>query len=468
MNNNKKVSALTKIQAIVITVVIVVAAVAGSLYFLTARQEKVTITVIAFAQGFAWPELFGDGTEETELLKEFEEQYGIDVVIEWGDETTVREKVAADVAAKTGRYDVILVGSDGAVQTYAYAGFLEPLDEYFEKYPQPYFDPNDVFPAFLDANRVEGKLYALPYYSFGPAVMYRADLFEKYGVEIPETIDEWFQACRKLKEGFERDGLDIYPITLRAAPGEEPSLDLLGFVYAYAGYPAWFEGGALTPDDIKAKKAKPILNQDGFAEGFKAFTELVKECAPPGASTHTWADMMNIYAQGKAAMIFPAINGYAAMGITEDENVKKYSKIFLTPKGPSGERIQNFWTFSLGINAFSKHKEQAWYVLTFLTGRDAMQAFAERTKWPTVTMRSVLYSDVLIETHGMDQIKLNEQSLIEADPFYFPYIPELNDFMDRIGTAASEVVAGVKTADQALEELQEWALRRMTEAGYYD
>jgi maltose-binding protein MalE len=126
-------------------------------HFVTASpREKVKVTVIAFAQGLAWPELFGaDGTTETDRLKKFENSENIDVTIEWGDEWAVREKVAADVMAQVGKYGIVLVGSDEAVQAYGYAGYLEPLDEYFKKYPQEYFDPNDVFPLFLDANRIE-------------------------------------------------------------------------------------------------------------------------------------------------------------------------------------------------------------------------------------------------------------------------------------------------------------------------
>ena len=430
---------------------------------------KTKIRVLCFAQGFAWPELFGtSGVEETERLKQFEEKEGIDVQIEWGDETAVRQKVAADLAAGTGRYDLVLVGSDGGVQTYGYGGFLEPLDDYFKRYPSEYFDPEDVYPQFLDANRVEGVLYALPYYSFGAGIIYQKDIFDKYGLTPPRTTDELYQVLEALKSGLEGEGItDVYPLTMRGAPGEEPSLDLTGFVYAWAGYPAWFEGGAITPKEIKEKKAMPIFTGD-FAPGFQAFVEMCQKFGPPGISTHTWVDMMNIYAMGKAVILMPsAINGYAALGITENENVKKYTRFAKIPTGPGGKQIQSFWTFSLGINKDSRYKKEAWKVLTFLMGKESMQAFAERTQWPNVTMKSVLYSDVLIKKYGIEEIKLNEESILEADPFYFPYIPELNEYMDRIGTAASEAIAKTKTIKDVLSGLQTWAMETMLRGGYY-
>lgn len=442
-------------------------------YVTAPSKEKAAITVIAFAQGFAWPELFGpDGTVETDVLKKFEEREAVDVAIEWGDEWAVREKVASDVTAKVGKYDIVLVGSDGAVQAYGYAGYLEPLDEYFERYPQVNFDPKDVYTSFLDANRIEGRLYALPYYSFGPGVIYRKDLFEKYDAELPKdnwTTDDLEIALEKISDGLKRDGkMDTYALTMRAGPGEEPTLDLAGFIYAYAGYPAWFEGGAIWPGEIKQNRAKPIFDSSDFEAGFRTFTDWVKRLGPPGASTHTWVDMMNIYAQGKAAVLMPsAINGYAALGITQDENVKRFTKFMLTPFGPGRKRINSYWTFSLGINKFSKNKEAAWRVLTYLTGRSSMEAFAQRTMWPNVTMRSVLYSYPLIKRYGIEEIELNERSVLENPAIYFPYIPELDLFMDKMGTLASDVVAGSKTVEVALTELQKWALDLMTSRGYY-
>ena len=435
------------------------------------EKEAPTIRILAFAQGFAWPELFGSsGTEKTDLLKKLEEEIGCKIEIEWGDETAVRQKVLTDLIAHTGRYDIMLAGSAAGIQAYGHGGFLEPLDNYFKNHPSKYFDEKDVFDKYLDANRMPPgeSLYALPYYSFGAGIMYRKDLFDRYGLTPPKTTEELFDVLEKLKRGFAKDGLkDIYPVTMRGAPGEEPTLDLTGFVYAYSGYASWFEGGIITAKEIKEKKAQPIFTSDDFKAGFKAFVDICKNYGPPGISTHTWVDMMNIYAAGKAAILMPsAINAYAAMGITENPNVKNNTRFAKSPVGPGGKQIQSFWTFSMGINKESKNKVKAWQVLTYLTGKDAMQAFADRTQWPNVTMRSVLYSDVLVRKYGEEEIRLNEESILEADPYYFPYIPELTEYADKIGTAASRAIAGADI-DAILMELQTWALGRMFKAGYY-
>ncbi|MGH2399057.1 MAG: extracellular solute-binding protein [bacterium] len=432
-----------------------------------ALQRKKTVRVIAFAQGFAWPELFGGkGTERLDALKGLEKEIGTEVQIEWGDELGVRQKVLADLMSRTGRYDVLLLGSDGAVQTYGFAGLLEPLQRWAERSPSKYVALKDIYPKFLDANRVDGVLYGLPYYSFGPGLMYRRDIFRRYGLTPPRTSDELEQTLKTLKDNFKKENLDMSAVTMRGAPGEEPSLDLLGFVYAYAGYPAWFEGGPRTGAEIRRKRARPIFTGD-FKPGFSAFVNTLKNYGSPAASTHTWVDMLNMWDQGKAAVMLPsAINAYPARLFSKIDDVKKESRLAPSPKGPSGKMIQSFWTFSLGISRYSKNKEEAWQTLAYLTGKKAMEEFSTRTKFPWVTMPSLMYSPTLVETWGRDELRTWESAIQQSDPFYFPYFPELNEFMDKIGTAASRAVAGTKI-DDVLNDLQTWALERMFRAGYY-
>ncbi len=435
------------------------------------RPEPAKIRVISFNQGFVFTDIFGaDGLEDTERLKEFEDKENIDVIVEWGDETAIRQKVGSDLAAGTGRYCVMVLGTDGNIQTYGTGGLVEPLNEYFDTVEQDYVNLDDFYPSFVEANSFDGQIYGLPYFSFGPGMIYRTDIFEKYGVEPPTTMDELYEVLETLKQGFEADGVeDMYPLTMRAAPGEEPSLDLLGFVYANAGQPAWFEGGASTPEEIKANKAQPVFTSPEFADGFKDFTELSARYGPPGISTHTWVDMMNLYMQGNAAILMPsAINGYAALTSSGDEELKANTGFAPVPVGDSGEAIQSFWSFSMGMNKDCPDKEEAFKVIAFLTGKESQQGFAEMTGWPTVSVSEVMHSDPIVSRWGEEEVMLNEQAILDSDPYYFPYIPELNEFMDRIGTAASTTVSGEKTADEALQELQDWAVERMEQAGYYE
>src|SRR5262249_5222147 len=141
--------------------------------------------------------------------------------MEYGDEEAARQKVLLDLVNGTGKYDLVMLGSDGAVQTYSYSNYLEPLDGYLDK-AKDYFDASKVYPQFLDANRVGGKLWALPYYSFGAGVIYRKDLFDKYGItSFPKTTEEMNQPRRPTKEGLAKDAIkDPSAPPSRAAPAK--------------------------------------------------------------------------------------------------------------------------------------------------------------------------------------------------------------------------------------------------------
>lgn len=428
------------------------------------------VNIIAFAPGFAWANLFGpSGTEKTQQLLDFEAKEGITVNMEYADESVARQKVLLDLVNGTGKYDLVMLGTDGAVQSYSYAGYLEPLDGYLDS-AKDYFNRDDVYPQFLDANTVGGTLYALPYYSFGGGVIYRKDIFEKYGItEFPTTTEGVEEALKTIKAGLERDGItDVYPLTMRGAAGEEPTLDLSGFVYAYAGYPAWFQGGATTPEEIKATKAQPLFNTD-FKPGFETFVRWAREYGPPGIASHTWVDMMNLYGQGKAVVLLPsAINGFAAIGGTEDPNVRDHSAYAPSPVGPGGKPIQSFWTFSVGVSKFSHDKDAAYKTLAFMTGRQSMEAFAEQIGWPYNTFKDITWGPVLTKKWPAELLKQIEASYDESNPHYFPYIPELNEYMERVGTSASEAISGSRTVDEVLDDLNDWSVKRMTRAGYYD
>ena len=436
----------------------------------TAALAQTEINIVAFAPGFAWVDMFGpSGTEKTDKLRAFEDANGITINIEFADEDTARQKVLLDLVNGTGTYDLVMLGSDGAVQTFSYAGYLEPLDDWLPTATE-YFDAEAVYPQFLDANRVDGRLWALPYYSFGAGVIYRQDIFDRYGIaQFPATTAELEEALATIRAGLEADGItDVHPLTMRGAPGEEPSLDLAGFVYAYAGYPAWFEGGATTRDAIDAADARPIFTGD-FRHGFETFVRWSQEFGPPGIATHTWVDMMNLYGAGQAAVLMPsAINGFAALGGTENEDVANHTAFAPSPIGPSGKPVQSFWTFSVGVSAFSDNKPEAFRTLAFLTGEQAMQGFAETIGWPYSTFASITRGETLAGKWPAEMLDQIEASYAQANPQYFPYIPELNAFMDRIGTAASAAIAGTVTVDAALEELQAWAEDRMERAGYYE
>ena len=57
------------------------------------------------------------------------------------------------------------------------------------------------FPSIIQSQTVGGKLVALPIFTDAPALYYRKDLLEKYGVAVPKTWAELAAGAKIIQDG---------------------------------------------------------------------------------------------------------------------------------------------------------------------------------------------------------------------------------------------------------------------------
>ena len=104
------------------------------------------------------------------------------IELEWVtlEENVLRQRVTTDIATKGGQYDVMTIGTY-EVPIWARLGWLHELSM-----PADY-DVDDLLPSIRDGLTADGKLYAAPFYGESSMVMYRTDLFEAAGLDMPEA-----------------------------------------------------------------------------------------------------------------------------------------------------------------------------------------------------------------------------------------------------------------------------------------
>jgi N,N'-diacetylchitobiose transport system substrate-binding protein len=90
--------------------------------------------------------------------------------------------------------DVVELGNTQA-QTFEAAGALVDLTDRAAD-----FGGDDLVQSLLEAGTYDGKLYAVPYYGGARVILYRKDLFEAAGLEIPTTQQELIDTAIALKE----------------------------------------------------------------------------------------------------------------------------------------------------------------------------------------------------------------------------------------------------------------------------
>ena len=95
--------------------------------------------------------------------------------------------------AESGKPDVI-EGLLEDMAAYVQAGLIEPLDERFAAWE----DSGMFVESTLEPLRIDGQLYGIPYNTNARAMVYRKDIFEEYGLEVPTTWDAFVETAPDL------------------------------------------------------------------------------------------------------------------------------------------------------------------------------------------------------------------------------------------------------------------------------
>ncbi len=129
------------------------------------------------------------------LKTEFEDAHpGSTLTIEEQEWEGLVERLTTALASEDETPDVVEVGNTQS-STFTTAGAFSDLSDEVGD-----LGGDDLLQGFVEAGSYDGATYAVPYYAGSKYVFYRKDLFEKAGLEVPTTLDEFVDAAITLKE----------------------------------------------------------------------------------------------------------------------------------------------------------------------------------------------------------------------------------------------------------------------------
>jgi len=132
--------------------------------------------------------LVGSDTPDTlrDYLKtEFNKETGATLKIEqqdWGDIVT---KLTTALPDANNTPDVTEMGNTQSPTFTNVGAFLDISDMYKD------LGGSDLLPSFVEAGKVDGKNYTLPYYFGSRYMFYRKDIYQAAGVSVPTTLDQF-------------------------------------------------------------------------------------------------------------------------------------------------------------------------------------------------------------------------------------------------------------------------------------
>lgn len=240
-------------------------------------------TVSALAQGvtlktvstFAGTDAAAD--TYVQLLKQWEEKTG---------NTVIDASATSDEAWKTSVLNDFAAGNEADVMFYfartsESANILDkvvPISEINAAYPDLKLTENAA------AAEADGKVYAIPVRAFWEGLFCNADLFEKYGLELPTTWDKLETAIKTFKD----NGVVPISVSLSDVPHYIAEFSILS-------------SGSV--EDHLARPAKGEAVPESWVEGMKLIHQLYELGAfPADVNATTEAVTSQMFRDKKAAM----------------------------------------------------------------------------------------------------------------------------------------------------------------------
>ena len=270
-----------------------------------------------------------------------------------------------------------LVGADEILLVQAArAGHVEPMNALIAADGYSL----DDFPApALEALTDGGRILGLPYAHVSNVLIYRADLFERYGIAVPATLDELTDAAVAVQEAVRADGTDdFYGITIRGAPNCGLNFWEIGSTWGPSYGARWY-------DD----EGRPTLDTPELRGAVEHYVDLLRRAGPPESPTMDFMDCMACYSSGRAAITIEPANE-ASILYDEGGPVAEGTRTALIPAGPLGTRHAGLYCPPYAIPSLSRSKEAAWELAKFLCAPEQVLDDAKRSGFVEVARDSVL------------------------------------------------------------------------------
>src|SRR5260370_4343511 len=266
------------------------------------------------------------------------------------------------VQGRKGKPDVIESVLEGMI-AYQRASLLAPIDDLFDKWS----DKDQFIPSTINALTLNGKLYGVPYNTNVRVLLYRKDLFQKYGWTPPKTWDEFLQDAATLsakesgvaglglttKNGSVRTFQEFISFFFEVNNGENP--------YKY---------------DDAGKKWIMNTSPEKLAQVLKLYTDCFFAANPSAANQNTRGNDYQAtdtdYVSGKSAMVpmGPWLYSYRLTGDTPKKILEEETGVVPLPLPAGGTQATYLEVKPLMINAASKDKSDAWSLIKVLASKE--------------------------------------------------------------------------------------------------
>ncbi|WBB76020.1 sugar ABC transporter substrate-binding protein [Micromonospora sp. WMMD1128] len=409
------------------------------------------VLVGGLAAGCGGGDASGDGADEITLvmsnhpwqkaieplIPEFEQESGVRVKVQTFAEQQARDKISLTLQSRSSSMDVFMTLPSREGLQFSKAGYYAPLDDYMNKSAE--YDVADFPAAVKTGMTIQDKTIAAPVNVEGVVLYYRTDLFEKYGITPPKTLDELPTVAAAIKQ--KSDG-KITPIALR---GQSAALPFTFGPFLHSQGVEWTK-----PDGT------PNFDSPGAADAIARYATLAKDFGPPGVVNNTFTQSSALFAAGNAAMELESSNEISAINDPKTSKVVGKIGVLDFPAGSAGSK-STVLNWGVAMSSYSKNKDAAWKFIEWATGKATQLKLTEGGIAPprTSVAQDKSYTDTL-DTDTLKQwsaalANVQANGSTEVGPVGVA-APEMRKV---VGDAVGKAILGQADAATAAKEIQD-------------
>ncbi len=344
-----------------------------------------------------------------------------------------RTKQPAAFAAQPSLYALGGV-SNGTVTPLVNEGTIRPLDDLVAEYGQGLNDNQLI--------RIDGQIMAVGMMVNTQHLMYRADIFEELGLEVPGTWDEVLEAAAKIEEA----GVVDYPLGATMQSGWNLAQDFVNMFYGYGG------------EFVDAENMPTVNTEAGVKalEMMKAMTEYMDPEYLVSDSTY----VQQQFQQGKIAMANLWASRAGAMDNEAESEVVGKVETAAAPKATAdGPPATTIWWDGVVVakNIPDETAEAAFRVALEGLDSEMVSNNPDAAIW-------------LIEGYEPTRLAEGAIATLQSQPGAraYPSTASMGLMHTALGNGVAAFLTGDKSAEETLEDIEADYLTAAREAGLVD
>ncbi|MCA0451337.1 MAG: extracellular solute-binding protein [Proteobacteria bacterium] len=352
------------------------------------------------------------GTTGGDIAGEWAAQNGVKLNWITADIDPIHDRLQRELALRQSSIDVALIINKYA--TPRLSRLLEPLDPWQQRAGIAEF--GGIPSKLLDAVRIDGNLFAVPYRHATTGMHYNEALLAERGLSgAPTSIEQFIDYARKLT--FTRsDGTKVNGLSVPAGAGPFAVLSLLSAF-----------GAEIYDANLNVKADGP-----GMVEGLKTMNQLFREgVLPSNYATLSIDEVITSMQLGQSAM---SCDPFARFTSHNDPRRSKYpGQIKVAPipaKGGGFVAMTEIWAFAVPKNA--QQKELSW-------------SFVRELSSPANTIRAALNGNGPVRPAAYSDSRLQQN---------LPYTKEEAIAIANAATLPSTFDASAQASTVFMEESQ--------------